>query len=296
MVGDARQLPSPSSSLRFDDATPASPSLSPNPKFDDGPPAVPAEIDPSSHPPLDRRSCSSVCPGSLASACDLRPTAPAPDVVLANHIGSSTLYDAQQCSLPPRRDSNFSSRTRTQPRMHPTTTEATVPPPRAMSLELAASTPSHVIRLTGPNSRYEHTSARPLRSLRDSPTDDVSHSHGPQPRMTPPIKQFPANRSHSSSKSDKASTHDPPSLSARDLRSIRPCACARTRCCTQPPLHEDETPNENLASIRAPLTSNRARSAPPSWTLSCTTFPSMFSIASQRRLGRKSTSPPRRFS
>ena len=203
MVGDARRLPSLSSNLGFDYATPASPSLTPDHKFGDGQPAVPAEIDASSRPPLDRRSCSSVCPGSLASACDPRPTAPAPDVVLANHIGCSKLDDAQQCSLPPRCDSNCSSRTCTQPLMHPKTTEATVRPPRAMSLELTASTPSHAARLTGPSSRCEHTAARPLRSLRDSPTDDVSHSHRPQPRRTLPIEQFSANRSHSSSKSDK---------------------------------------------------------------------------------------------
>ena len=153
MVGDARRLPSLSSNLGFDYATPASPSLTPDHKFGDGQPAVPAEIDASSRPPLDRRSCSSVCPGSLASACDPRPTAPAPDVVLANHIGCSKLDDAQQCSLPPRCDSNCSSRTCTQPLMHPKTTEATVRPPRAMSLELTASTPSHAARLTGPSSR-----------------------------------------------------------------------------------------------------------------------------------------------
>ena len=216
VVGEAPQLPRLSSNQRFDDATPADPSLSPNQEFDHAPPAVPAEIEPSSLPPLDRRSHSSVCPGSLASACDPRPTALAPDLVLTNHVGSGKLDDAQQCSLPPRRDSNFSSQTCTQPLMHPATTEGTVRPPRAMSLEMAASTPSHVVRLTRPNYRYEHTAARPLRSLRDSPTDDVSHSHGPQPRMTPPIKQLPANRSHSSSKSDKTSTHDPPvPLSAR---------------------------------------------------------------------------------
>ena len=64
-------------------------------------PPVPAEIEPSSLPPLDRRSRSLVCPGSLASACDPRPTAPAPDVVFTNHV-STKLDDAQQCSLPPR--------------------------------------------------------------------------------------------------------------------------------------------------------------------------------------------------
>ena len=71
--------------------------------------------------------------------------------------------------------------------------------------------------------------------------------------MTPPVEQFPANRSHSSPKNNQSSAHDPPFLSARDLRSIRRSASARTRRCTQPPLHEDETPNANSASIRAPL-------------------------------------------
>ena len=52
MVGDAPQLPSFSSNQRFDDAIPASPSLSPNQEFDDAPLAVPAEIEPSSLPPL----------------------------------------------------------------------------------------------------------------------------------------------------------------------------------------------------------------------------------------------------
>ena len=70
--------PALSSNQRFDDATPVSPSLSPNQEFDDAPPATTAEIEPSSLPPLDRRSRSSVCPGSLASACDPRPIALAP--------------------------------------------------------------------------------------------------------------------------------------------------------------------------------------------------------------------------
>ena len=108
MVGDAPQLPSFSSNQRFDDAIPASPSLSPNQEFDDAPPAVPAEIEPSSLPPLDRRSHSSVCPGSLASTCDPLPTTPAPVEVLTNHVGSSKLDDTQQRSLPPRCKINFS--------------------------------------------------------------------------------------------------------------------------------------------------------------------------------------------
>ena len=95
--------------------TPQLPSLSPNQEFDDAPPAVPAEIEPSSLPPLDRRSGSLVCPGWLASACDSRPTAHAPDLVLTNQVSSITLDDAQQCSLPPRCERNLSSGTRSQP-------------------------------------------------------------------------------------------------------------------------------------------------------------------------------------
>ena len=209
MVGDAPQLPSllsnQSSNQRFDDATPAAPSLSLSQEFDDAPPAVPAEIELSSLPPLDRRSRSSVWP-----------TAPAPDVVLTNHVGSNMLDDAQQCSLPPRCESNFSSRTCSQPLMHPTAAEAAVRPPRSMSLEMTAHTPTHVAHLEGPSTRYEHTAAAPLASLPDPPTDDVSHLYGPQPHMTPPVEQFPANRSHSSSKNDQLSAHDPPSpLGAR---------------------------------------------------------------------------------
>ena len=158
--------PALSSNQRFDDATPVSPSLSPNQEFDDAPPATTAEIEPSSLPPLDRRSRSSVCPGSLASACDPRPTAPASDVVLTNHVGSSKSDDAQQCSLPPLCESNFSSRTRSQSLVHPTVAEADVRPPRPMSLELATGMPTHVVRLTGPSTCYEHTAAVPLPTLR----------------------------------------------------------------------------------------------------------------------------------
>ena len=134
-------------------------------------PPVPAEIEPSSLPPLDRRSRSSACPRALASACDPSATAPTPDVVLTNHAGSSKLDDAQQCSLPPRCESNFSSRTRSQPLMHSTAAEAAVRPPRGMSLELAASMPTDVARLTRRSTRYAHTAAVPLAPLRDPPTD-----------------------------------------------------------------------------------------------------------------------------
>ena len=162
MVGGAPQLPSLSSNQTFDDATPASPSLSPNQEFDDAPLAVPDEIEPSSLPTLDRRSRSLLCPGSLASACDPRPTALAPDLVLTNRVGSGKLDDAQQCSLPPRCKNNLSSRTSSQPLMHTTAAEAAVRRPRVMSLELAASTPTHVARLEGPSTPYAHTAAVPI--------------------------------------------------------------------------------------------------------------------------------------
>ena len=59
-----------SSNQRFDAAIPAAPSLCSNERFGDVVPAVPAEIEPSSLPPLDRRSRSQVGSGLPASACD----------------------------------------------------------------------------------------------------------------------------------------------------------------------------------------------------------------------------------
>lgn len=112
-------------------------------------------------------------------------------------------------------ESNLSSRTRSQPLVHPTAVEAAVCRPRAMPLELATSKSTHVARLTGPSTCYEHTAAVPRASFRDPLTDDVFHSFRPQPRMARPMEQFPANRSHSSSSNYQPSlTTRPPSQRA----------------------------------------------------------------------------------
>ena len=73
MVMDTPQLPSLSSIQRFDDETPGSPSLSQNQEFEDATPAVPAEIAPSSVPPLDRRSRILVSPDRLPRLAILGP-------------------------------------------------------------------------------------------------------------------------------------------------------------------------------------------------------------------------------
>ncbi|CAN0305731.1 unnamed protein product, partial [Laminaria digitata] len=73
------------------------------------------------------------------------------------------------------------------------------------------------------------------------------------PSRPPTTEQFPESPSNSSFINDQPSAHSLP-LSARDLRSIRRAARARTRNNPQPPLSVPEAFQDITASNRAPLT------------------------------------------
>ena len=145
--------------------------------------------------------------------------------------------------------------------MHPTAAEVAVRLPLAMSLELAASTPTHVTRLTGSSTRCEYTprptTARlPPRSRQHGPWKPAGARDGQDcPRRDAPR---PAPRAHPS----------------------RAPVCSRL----------------GPFARSSPPPANRARWAPPSWTPTCPTFHFTFSIALRRRLGRTYTSRPRRCS